>query len=333
MRYFSFLFLFLVFASCQDDRLYLRGELNGVEDYLFKKGTETEFKLEHNGDGVLIFRNDKVVSESNVLSIDDRFSFGTQRIRIAAFRGADTANQYFRMTVVPSEAPKPLAFEVVNTYPHPSQLFTQGLLLDGDIVIESSGQYGESALSTYKLGSTEFIQHYKVDEEWFAEGLALLGDSLYQITWRENRAQSYGWDGSRFEPGREFTYSGREGWGVAPWEGQLIWSDGSEKLRYVNPKDMSVEYTISVTSNLGLFSNLNELEIYKGYIVANLWQTPRIVFVNPENGAVEKVLDLNSIANEHKQAGTLNGIMVKGDNLIITGKNWPTMYELQIELE
>ncbi|NVK04004.1 MAG: glutaminyl-peptide cyclotransferase [Flavobacteriia bacterium] len=332
MRYIGFLFLALSLFSCQDERLFLRGELNGVEDFLFKKGTDTEFKLEHNGEGVLIFRNGQVVSESNILTVDDRFTFGTQRIRIVAYRGTDTASQYFRMTVVPSEAPMPLAFEVVNEYPHPSQLFTQGLFLDGEIVIESSGQYGESALSTYKLGSTDFIQHYKVDEDWFAEGVALLGDSLYQITWRENRAQSYGWNGDRFEPGREFKYSGREGWGVAPWEDHLIWSDGTEKLRFVNPADMSVDNTISVTSNLGLFSNLNELEIYKGYIVANLWQTPRIVFVNPENGAVEKVLDLNSIANNHKAAGTLNGIMVKGDNLIITGKNWPTMYELEIDL-
>lgn len=333
MRYLGFLLLTLTLLSCQDERLYLRGELNGVEDFLFKKGTTSEFNLEHNGDGVLIFRNGKVVSESNVLEVDDRFTFGLQRIRIASYRGTDTASQYFRMTVVPSDPPLPLAYEVVKTYPHPQELFTQGLVLDGEIVIESSGQYGESALSTYKLGTTTFIQHEKVDPEWFAEGVALLGDSLYQITWRENRAQSYAWDGQKFTVGREFTYQGREGWGVAPWNNELIWSDGSEKLRFVNPSDMSINRTINVTSNLGLFRNLNELEIYKGYIVANLWQTPRIVFVNPENGAVEKVLDLNSMANDHKAQGTLNGIMVNGDNLIVTGKNWDKMYELKINFE
>lgn len=333
MRYVLVILTFITLSACTEERLYLRGSLGGVENYLFHFGEPVDFELDHNGDGVVIFRNGKVVSNSAHLEIDDRFSYGVQRIRIAAYRGSDTANQYFRMTLVPKEAPRPLTYEIVGTYPHPKELFTQGLVLDGNTVIESSGQYGQSALSTYPLGSTSFIQQRSVSKDWFAEGLALLGDTLYQITWQEQEAQKYYWDGSRFEPTETLRYSMREGWGVAPWGDELIWSDGSEKIRFINPVDFSVNRTMSVTSNIGLFSNLNELEIYKGRIAANLWQTDRIAFINPEDGSVDRVLDLNDIADRHNQDGTLNGIMVRGDNLIITGKNWPTMYELKINWE
>ncbi|NVK28050.1 MAG: glutaminyl-peptide cyclotransferase [Flavobacteriia bacterium] len=329
MKKLMFLLPLLALVGCEGEKLKAKFNLSGVEGELFQHNQSATFPVEHNGEGVVIFNEGRVVSNSNQLNFN-QFDFGVHKIRMAVYRGTDTADAEFRITVIPDDAPTSVRYEIVHTYPHPAELFTQGLVLDGDLVLESSGQYGESALSVYKLGSDEIIQQHKVPGSWFAEGLALIGDTLFQVTWKRGEGQTYYWDGSKFEITRAFRYQNREGWGLTSLDGKLLWTDGSERLRFVNPKDMSIEKTVKVLSNLGWFANLNELEMFRGRVAANLWQTSRIAFINPENGLVDHVLDLNELADRHSNAGVLNGMMVKGENLIVTGKNWPVMYELKL---
>lgn len=333
MRYFTLLSLALLFVSCEKEKLKMNAHLSGVEETLFHPGTSVTFEVEHNGEGIALLRKNQVLSNSAQLTIDEQFGYGVHPIRMVSFRDGDTVEQRFRLTVAPNEAPAHVDFSITNTYPHPAELFTQGLILDGDMVIESSGQYGESALSIYKLGSTKILQQHRLPNDWFAEGLALLNDTLYQITWKKGAGQTYYWDGSSFTPTRSFNYKKREGWGLSAWNNALLWTDGTERLRTVNPQTMDIEKTTIVLSNIGVFANLNELEPYKGYLAANLWQTDRIAFIHPETGVVDRVLDLNDIAENHRSEGTLNGMMVKGDHLIVTGKNWSTMYELELNWE
>lgn len=333
MKYSALFVAFVLLISCEPERLKLNSNIRDLESITVNQGSEVNLTVSQNGEGIFILLNGEPVSNSASFAVDDRFGLGKQSMMIGTWRGEDSLMYPFHLLVTPSQAPASLRYEVVATYPHPQQFFTQGLVLDGDLVIESSGQYGESALSVYRLGTTDILQQHRLPNDWFAEGLAIAGDSLYQITWQDGRGMSYGWNGSEFTPGTEKQYTGREGWGLCEWNGELLWTDGSEILRYVDPVSYSVRSSIVAMNSEGLLGNLNELEMYKGYIAANLWQLNRIVFIHPENGICDKILDLDDIALPHRVEGTLNGIAAKGEHLLITGKNWPVMYELKIEWE
>lgn len=329
-RIIPFLVLLTLFA-CSEEKLRMKTNASKVVYQPFQVGQDLLLEVEHNGDGILIEHQGNPISTAQGFKVSEEYGYGLQRFTIKAYRGTDTVLETFKMVIAPNEPPTSLGFEVVATYPHPKQLFTQGLVLDGDLVIESSGQYGQSALSVYKLGTTDILQQHKLPNDWFCEGLALLDDTLYQVTWKKEMGQTYYWKNGQFTPTRTFKYTSREGWGLCAVGNSLLWTDGSERLRFVDPQTMEVEKTNSVVSNLGLFANLNELEPYKDRVASNIWQTDRIAFIDPATGIVDKVLDLNELADRHQGDGTLNGIMVKGDNIIITGKNWPVMYELKID--
>ncbi len=322
-----------VLISCSEEKLRMKTNARSFVYSPVPMGSSINIEVEHNGSGIIIEHKKKAISTARGFLVDESIGYGLQRFVIKSYRKNDTVQEAFNLVIAPITPPKSLSYEVVETYPHPQQLFTQGLVLDGDMVLESSGQYGESALSVYRLGESNILQQHKLPNDWFCEGLALLGDSLYQITWKKGAGQSYHWDGQSFTVGRSFSYSNREGWGLCAYNGALLWTDGTERLRTINPQSMEVQQASSVVSNIGLFANLNELEPYKNRIAANIWQTDRIAFIDPETGLVDHVLDLNELADRHSDVGTLNGIMVRGDNLIVTGKNWPVMYELKVDWE
>lgn len=323
--------LLILIAACQPEKLTLRSNIRDIEAARFTPGQTVALEAETNGSPVMVTHEGKVISEGDYFTLDESFEYGSNGLEIYTFNEVDTLRYPFKITVVPSNPPRSLQYEVVATYPHPTSLFTQGFILDGEYILESSGQRGQSALSVYKLGSDRILQQIPTSTDWFAEGLTLLGDSLYQITWTSEKGMTYHWDGQSITPGRVFEYRGREGWGLTTLDNRLLWSDGTDLLRWVDPNDFSVVQTKKAVTAEGFLSNLNELEIYRNRVAVNLWRTDRIVFLNPENGVGEYVLDLDPIAETHRVSGTLNGIAVKGDNLLITGKNWPLIYEIRVD--
>lgn len=316
--------------SCSSEKLKLHAKTS-TSGKNFPAGSTIDLKIEHNGEGIVITQNSNVISREGIFTLPVDLPFGTNKFTVSTFRGDDTLSLPLEVFVVPNTASVELSYKVVATYPHPSQLFTQGFLLDGDIIIESSGQYGESALSTYKLGSTKFIQHHTLPSTIFAEGMTLLNDTLYQVSWREQTCYSYSWNGDEFTPIGERKYSINEGWGLSAYQNSLIWTDGSQLIRWVDPHSLQTTKTMTSMNHQGYFGNLNESEIFKGKLATNIWQTDRIVFINLEDGASSAHLELTEIALKHAQEGTLNGIAVKGDHLLVTGKNWSTIYELEID--
>lgn len=329
MRKFAILSVVLLAFACTPEKLKLHSSTNTAGMDLMR-GSNVSLQLEHNGEGILIRRGRKIIATSAAFSVPDDMPFGTNRLTVATYRGKDTLAFPFEIFVVPSSPSRPLSYKVVNTYPHPRELFTQGFILDGNTIIESSGQYGQSALSIYELGTTKITQQQKLPNDLFAEGLALLNDTLYQVTWREGKCIKYTWNGSRFEQIGVEDYKIREGWGLSAWENSLLWTDGSDQLRWVNPHTLTAEKVKTALTHEGLLGNINESEPYKGMLAANLWQTDRIVFIQPETGVSPFYLDLVEIAINHANQGTLNGIAVKGENLLVTGKNWDVIYELEV---
>jgi len=204
--------------------------------------------------------------------------------------------------------------------PHDPGAFTQGLEIRCGYLWESTGIYGQSSFRRTNIETGEVLDLLLLPDSFFAEGFTFLDDStVCLLTWRENTAFLLNpWT---MEIRDEF-YLNTEGWGICYTGEHLIQSDGTAVLRFRDPDDFSVFDSVSVTLNGQPQFFLNELEYADGQILANQWRTSRILFINPDNGNVERFINLNSVVPQ--SGGVLNGIAANADGaLFCTGKNWP----------
>ncbi len=225
-------------------------------------------------------------------------------------------------------------FTVVQSYPHDPAAFTQGLVFADGEFYESTGLYGESSLRRVEIASGKVLQSRPIDKQYFAEGLALVGDALLQLTWQHQLGFVY--DRKTMAPRATFKYK-TEGWGLAyDVKGGLVLSDGSETLFFLDPKTYSVIRTVRVTDAGRPVRQLNELEWIEGEIWANVWQTDRIVRIAPASGSVNAWVDFTSLwprARRTPPADEFNGIAYDpaGKRIFVTGKKWPKVYEVKIQ--
>ncbi len=223
-------------------------------------------------------------------------------------------------------------YDVVNIYPHDPDAFTQGLLFTGKELFESTGLNGQSSLRKVELETGRVLKRMEVPKQYFAEGLTVLNNKLFQLTWKNQKGFIYDLESFRLEG--EFTYDG-EGWGLATDGRWLILSDGTNRIRFLNPVTFEVERTIKVMAGDAPVGRLNELEYINGEIFANIWGDDHIVRIDPTNGRVTGEIDFTGLlAPQDRNAGTdvLNGIAydTKKNHLLITGKNWPRLYEVRL---
>lgn len=230
--------------------------------------------------------------------------------------------------------------EIVKTYPHDPKAFTQGLVFHNGFLYEGTGgkpARGDdffSSLRKVDIETGKVLQKYDVPHDFFGEGIAILNDKVYQLTWQERIGFVYNL--SDFKLLREVKYSG-EGWGLTHDGTNLIMSDGTHVIRFVNPEDFTTVRTITVNDEKGRpLMKLNELEYVKGEIWANVWETGWIVRIDPATGKLLGRIDLNKIADDEmeksEKADVLNGIAYDGENdrIFVTGKNWPRLYEIKV---
>jgi len=225
-------------------------------------------------------------------------------------------------------------FTVVQSFPHDPNAFTQGLVyVDGEFY-ESTGLNGESSLRRVEIATGRVLQRHAVDAKYFAEGLALVGDELLQLTWQHNIGFVY--DRRTFAQKRTFSYA-TEGWGLAyDPTGGLIMSDGSDRLFHLDPKTQQVLRTVRVTDGGRPVTQLNELEWIEGEIWANVWMSERIARINPSNGVVNSWVDFTSlwpVAQRTRDADVFNGIAYDpaGKRIFVTGKKWPRVYQVLVK--
>lgn len=224
-------------------------------------------------------------------------------------------------------------YEVVRTWPHDPKAFTQGLLFRNGSLLESTGLNGESSLRQVELETGKVLKQVPVARQYFAEGLAVIGDKAYQLTWQHHKGFIY--DADTFKVLGEFAYTG-EGWGLATDGKLLILSDGTNQIRFVDPATFAVVRTIDVQADGKPVAHLNELEYVRGEIFANVWQTDRIVRIDPATGKVRGDIDFSTLfprAERGPDADVLNGIAydAAADRLVITGKRWPKLYEVRLK--
>lgn len=224
------------------------------------------------------------------------------------------------------------SYEVIGTYAHDSGDFTQGLDLDGGILFEGTGLLERSRLVKTDLRTGEVLDVVELDPDYFGEGVTVLGDEVFQLTYTSNLGFVY--DRDSLELKRTFSYP-TEGWGLTHDGESLIMSDGTATLYFMDPASGTETGRMSVSDNLGPVANLNELEYIEGEVYANVWYADAIAIISPRSGEVTGWVDLtglNPVPSQRQQGHVLNGIAYdeKTGHLLVTGKCWPYIYEIRV---
>lgn len=238
------------------------------------------------------------------------------------------------VTAEPTPVFQLLIPEVIETYPHDADSFTQGLVWNDGTFYESAGLYGQSNLREVDLATGEVLRRVDLAPEFFAEGLAQVGDQLIQITWQEQTAFVY--DAETFEQVETFSYD-TEGWGLC-YDGEVLhMSDGTPTLYTRDPETFELLNEVPVTFRGEDILNLNELECVDGYVWGNIWQTDLIVRLDPTTGVIDRIVDAAELLtlNQRAQLGdpgaVLNGIAYDAEEEVfyLTGKLWPYLFKVR----
>jgi glutamine cyclotransferase len=226
-------------------------------------------------------------------------------------------------------APVSYTYEVVNVYPHDPNAFTQGLVIEEGVLYEGTGLRGKSTLRRVELETGEVKQLYSLPGDLFGEGITIFEDKIIQLTWRSKTGFVY--DKNSFDLLREFSYT-TEGWGITNDGTQLIMSDGTATLYFLDPETFEKVGQVEVHGN-GPVTNLNELEYVNGEVYANIWLTDKIAIINPQTGQVKGWIDLTGIYTQDSDSSdVLNGIAYdgEGDRLFVTGKMWSQLFQIEL---
>ena len=258
---------------------------------------------------------------------------GNVSLKLIAYSGSNKPQVITRFITLKSDiTPKVYGYVVVNVFPHDINAYTQGLVYDGNVLYEGTGITGQSDLRKVEFGTGKVLKQLKIDNQYFGEGIAILNDKIYQLTWQSRVGFVY--KKETFERINKFNYQ-TEGWGLSVYNDKLVMSDGTNILYFIDPELFTVVSSIEVYDNNGLVDKLNELEVIDGEIWANIYMTNRIARIDPKTGKVIAYIDLSGILPDADRVATtdvLNGIAwdSKTNRIFVTGKYWPKMFEIRL---
>ena len=238
-------------------------------------------------------------------------------------------------TIPPSVSKTPkYGYTVVNSYPHDPKAYTQGLEYSGGVLYESTGIKGQSAVRQIDLATGKVVQEVKIHPQYFGEGITIAAGKVFQVTWKDRAGFVY--DAKTFKLIRNFTYFG-EGWGLTHDATGLIMSDGTSTLRWMELTRFQERRKMNVMDAGVAIGNLNELEMIRGEVWANVWQTDYIARISPKDGRVVGWINLKGLLGPPYKVtsadAVLNGIAYDsaGDRIFVTGKLWPRLYEIKVK--
>jgi glutamine cyclotransferase len=224
-------------------------------------------------------------------------------------------------------------YEIIHTYPHDASAFTEGLFYLNGFLYESTGLEEHSTIRKVRLATGEVLQKLDIPKQYFGEGIVNWQGQIISLTWKSQ--VGFVFDLATFKQQRQFHYQG-EGWALTRNDNEIIMSDGTSELRFLDPKTLRETHRIQVTLDGKPIANVNELEWVKGEIYANVWQTDFVLRIDPADGQVVGIVDLAGLLKRDDiipgQTDVLNGIAydAKGDRLFVTGKNWPKLFEIRL---
>ena len=230
-----------------------------------------------------------------------------------------------------SRSPLHYTYEIVNTYPHDENAFTEGLAFEDGFLYESTGLHDYSSLRCIELETGRILQIHSLSSQFFGEGMTIFNNKIIQLTWLSHKGFVY--NKTSFDLLEEFNYS-TEGWGITNNGSLLIMSDGTSNLYFLNPETFEKVGQVAVRDDSGPVTEINELEYIKGDVYANIWLQERIAIINPQTGQVKAWIYFTGIQTMMNRSGddVLNGIAydADGDRLFITGKKWPELFEIKL---
>ncbi len=313
--------------------------ING-EKYVYGSPISFQIKLVSDTiqpDSIEIKINDKkigTIKGSNELNwtIENQ-RLGNTVVKFKVYRQNYIQEQVIRILIVSNIEPRKINYTVLKTYPHSTDAYTQGLIYENGYFYESDGQYGKSALRKVEISSGKTLQVVPLADKYFAEGIALLQNKIYQITWRENTCLVY--DKNTFQLEKQIKYDIAEGWGLTTDGTNLIMTDGSSWVYIVEPESFSIIEKFEVVDNEKTIDNLNELEYVNGKLFANIYMTDYVVVIDMQSRRVEGIIDFSNLlqsTDRKPNTDVLNGIAYNPhtQHFYFTGKNWPKLFEVKL---
>lgn len=249
-----------------------------------------------------------------------------------AFALFTLTNSFSAQTRPSPKHPPEYTFEIVQTFPHDPEAFTQGLVYHAGFLYEGTGLEGRSSLRKVRLETGEVIQKVDLDPHYFGEGIAIVQNKIVQLTWKSQIGFVY--DLATFQRLHDFSYSG-EGWGLAANGADLYMSDGTSDIRILDSSSFREKRRIHVHDGAKPIEQLNELEFVEGQLFANIWQTDHIARISPQTGDVVGWIDLSGLLSpmyKVSSGAVLNGIAYDSakKRLFVTGKLWPRLFEIRL---
>ena len=258
---------------------------------------------------------------------------GAKKISTASYSNSNRENKSVYVEITSDIVPTVLKSSVIKTYPHNKESFTEGLFYDGKFLYESTGLNGKSAILKVQLETGNILKSAKLDNQYFGEGITMLNGKIFQLTWQSKIGFTY--DAESFQKTGEFHYD-TEGWGMTNNGKELIMTDGTNIISFLDAVSQKVLYKLPVYDDKGPFNNLNEIEYVNGEIYANVWRTDVILIIDAQTGKIKSLIDLSELAvgesKKNSNVDVLNGIAwnAKNGTLLVTGKFWQNIYEIKI---
>ncbi len=243
-----------------------------------------------------------------------------------------------KIRLLAARAPEVYTYEIINTYPHDPTAYTQGLEFNNGVLFESTGKRGASTLRKVNFETGEILQKIDLDKSVFGEGLTLLNDQLYLLTWQSGIGYVY--NPSNFEKIKNFSYGeSREGWGLCNDGEKLFKSDGTEKIWFLDPSTLQEQGHIETVTHKSIFNMANELEYVDGKLYANVYQKESMMIIDAVSGAIEGVINFGGLKSKVNKGpqwdegnSVLNGVAYHKERgtFFVTGKNWDKLFEVKI---
>lgn len=345
-KLFSFIVLGTVLYSCgdtkNDEKLFSIDTSSLKQAYNPSESIDLKLKNEQNKsiDSTIFYLNDKNIgktlkNEALKYSLENE-KLGYTKLKALVYAEGKNSEAETNFTIYSKDAPELINYKIVNTYNHDSGSYTQGYEFYEGVLIEGSGQYGRSSLrkTDYKTGNV--LEKIDLDKKYFGEGITVLKDKIYQLTWKEKTAFVY--DAKTFKKEKSIPYfKDMDGWGLTNDGTNLYMSDGTEKIYVLDPETFKMISYINVYTNANKIDSINELEWVEGKIWANIYEKDMVIKIDPKTGAIEKILNLSDlkskVTNSINQGEVLNGIAYKSDTntFLVTGKDWDKSFEIAIE--
>lgn len=333
----------LVLSSCNDPYKF---ELITTKKLTYKEQTTVKLIEKNNKpiDSIHFFVNGKrVVSEGNSISINTTdLGVGKYIVSALAFYPEKTKKINNSIEILSNVAPAIYTYKLINTFPHDKNAYTQGLEFYNGYLYETTGQKGKSVLRKVEIKTGKVLQETKLDAKYFGEGMTILNNKIHWLTWQASRGFTYNLDTFKQEGEFEYNWS-NEGWGLTNNGKDLIKSDGTHKIYFLDGNTHKEKKSIQAYYNKGKIDKLNELELINGKIYANRWITEKpiksvIVIIDPNTGIVEGIANLDGLrkiilkSQTLKDDDVLNGIAYDKNTgrIFVTGKKWGKLFEIEL---